>query len=684
MTERTRGHALLACLLLACLPAAADDAMAGLRAAIAIEKARPVPDVLPRAAFLSQPQVQAVTLAPDGRHLAWLEHRGEHADVWLQRLPHAQAQRHLPRTGATALAWSADGGGLLVVEPGQLAWLPLDGARGGTRLSALGGVSRRQFLGVDPTRPGAALVIERPARRNHPSGVWRVLSVSTDGERMLAQDTRQIVDVALDAGGALDWRVLAVGEQHEWHLPLEGGGTRRVLACGQMRQCRLVGRATDGGAWLWGNPDGDLVGLRHIDRDGRLGPPHLDPAGDADLADLVLDPRDGQPRLLGWRSTVPRRQALDAPSAARLAHIEARLPDRELQFEIGGDAWLVQERSDVLRGTRWWLSGIDGSLEPLLTDRGLRFSGQPVPRPAEATMARKRPVRWQASDGRWLHGFVHLPPGRDVASAPLVVLVHGGPYSLVRPDFSSDAQLLANRGYVVFQPNFRGSTGLGRTMMLAANGDFGRGRVLADIVDGTRWLLDAGVGDPRRVAIAGASFGGYAALLGASHEPALFQAAIAAVPPTDFGRVVREYQGSGHEMLPGIPMAASMRHLGMDPSDDALMRRLEEQSPIAAAATLRRPVLLVAGGQDERVPIRGVTHYAALLRTLDKPVTLFVDGQAGHGIADDRSREAYYFLMERFLHQHLGGPAPAPPDAALREHLRRHLKLDPPGAPAWR
>lgn len=673
MDRRTRWRLLASIALLAlCGAPAAAPPLAEL---IEREGARPVPPVLPRAAFLAQPQLRQVSLAPDGRHLAWLQDRGGRTGVWLQALPDGAPHLLLPRTDATDIAWTRDGRWLLLAGPHQLARLPVAGQRGGGEWTALGGLSRRDFLWPDPTRDAAVLLLERPARADA-AGRWRVLRVEADGsEGVLLEDARRIVDLALAADGRVGWALFAVQSRHELHRYADDGSAQPVLACAALRRCQLIGASPDGGAWLWGTPAGDLSGVFHLSRDGALQPLMLDPAGEADLADLAVDPRDGRPRLLGWRSTVPRQAALEAGDAARLAALQARFPGRVLRVSIGGDTWLVQEQSGTLRGARWWLAGAAGATREVLPDAGFVFAGKPVARPDEAAMARKHPVRWRASDGRWLHGFVHLPPGADAARAPLVVIVHGGPHSLVRPDFSGDAQFLANRGYAVFQPNFRGSTGLGRDLMFAAQGDFGRGRVLQDIVEGTRWLLDAGVGDPARVGIVGASFGGYAALLGATFEPELFQAAVAGVPPADFGWVMREYLGAGHEMLPGIPMAVSMRELGADPADAALMRRLADQSPIANAGRLQRPVLIVAGGQDERVPIRGVTHYAATLRTLGKDATLFVDQEADHGVAGELSREAWFYLMEALLHRRLGGPAPTPPSGALQRHLDQHLRL---------
>jgi dienelactone hydrolase len=447
-----------------------------------------------------------------------------------------------------------------------------------------------------------------------------------------------------------------------------------VLTCAVPRRCRLLGTSPEDGLWLMGNVDADLSGLLHVAADGTVTRVHQDPRGEADLNHVALDPVDGAPRFLGYDSTVPQLLARSADDEARLAVLRRQLAGATLRVQAGGERWLVIERGDRLRGERAWLASADGTLQPLRQDAGFVFGGRPQARPDEAAMGRKWPLQWTASDGRRLHGFVTMPPGVDVSRAPLVVSVHGGPFSLVRPDFSNDAQLLANRGYVVFQPNFRGSTGLGLDYVLASRGDFGNGRVQQDIVEGTRWLLAQGVGDAERVAIVGASFGGYSALLGVTFEPSLFKAAVAGVPPADFGRVVREYQGAGQEMHPGIPMAVSMRRLGVDPDDAAHMQRLAAQSPSANAAALTRPVLVLAGGEDERVPIRGVTHYVARLRTLGKDVTFFVDADAGHAIADEKTREAYYFLMETLLHETLGGAEPEPASADLQSHLTRHLR----------
>ena len=150
---------------------------------------------------------------------------------------------------------------------------------------------------------------------------------------------------------------------------------------------------------------------------------------------------------------------------------------------------------------------------------------------------------------------------------------------------------------------------------------------------------------------------------------------MAAVPPADLGWVLRWYSQTVDQMTPGIPMTTSMRLLELDPEDPKVAERLRVQSPIANVAKLSRPVLLVAGAEDERVPIRSVMHYAAAARVAGKDVTLLVDGEGRHQISNPRTREAYLYLMERLLHRRLGGAAPEAINAGLKTVLEQDLRL---------
>jgi dienelactone hydrolase len=590
----------------------------------------------------------------------------------------------LARTAAQQLAFSHDGRWIFLVEPTRVLALAADGRGGAGAVAALGGRTHREFAGVDPWLPASVLLLEAPPANAPAPRRYRLWRASPGGRlELLHEGSQEIVDFAFAPDGRLSHLLLAIGEAHVVLRRRDDGGWQALARCAQLRRCQFVGTADAGrDLLLRSDLDDDRLGLLRVSPDGRRTPLHADPYGVADLDEVVLDPRDNTPLIAAYRSTVARNLGMERASAPWVAAIERRFPHRNLRLEVGrgaGAGWLVHERGGELRGERLVLldpaSAHDAGVE-VFAGLGYQDRGRVVARPAEATLARMRPVSWPSSDGRQLHGFLLLPPGRDAARVPLVVNVHGGPFGFVHPEYEGRSQFLANRGYAVFLPNFRSSTGHGREYLLSPRGDFGGdGRVQRDIVEGTRWLLDHGIGDRGRVGIVGASFGGYSTLLGLTFQPELFRVGVAAVPPSDFGFVVREYLGAGKPMVAGIPIAATMRLFGLDTADRALMARLAAGSPQAQAARMSRPLLLLAGGEDDRVPIRGVTHYAATLQQLHKDLSLYIDADAGHGLADPRTREAYLYLEEKILQRTLGGDAPEPPSPELAAQLKRNLRL---------
>ena len=651
-----------------------------LRAFAATERARPRAEVRPRRDFLARPLLLQARLSPDGTQVAALVDDGRQRSLWLATPAQPAGRVRVATSGAEQIAFSRDGAWLFLVEPTRILALPMHGTGGTQAVATLGGRTHRTFAGVDPWQPAAVLLREAPPMDAPAPRVFRLWRAGPGAAPVvLHAGLREIVDFAFAPEGRLSHLLLASGESHVV-LHRDASQPWRALAvCARMQRCSFIGTsAADGSLLLRSDLGLDRLALQRMDHTGNLTVLHADPHGVADLADVALDPRDNAPRVAAYRSTVVRNHGLD-PAAARIVAALARtFPGRNLDLEPGATHWLVHERGDDLQTPRLHLldPDIGGPGVELIAALGTQYQGRPAQPLPEAGLARQRAVSWTASDGLPMHGFVMLPPGVDAARAPLLTLVHGGPFNHVQPIYNTQAQFLANRGFVVFLPNFRSSTGHGRRFVLAANGEFsGDGPVQRDIVEGTRWLLANGVGDASRVGIVGASFGGFSALNGVTFQPDLFRVGIAAVPPSDFGFVIREYLGAGKPMQPGIPIAASMRHLGLDPAARALMARLAAGSPQAHAARMSRPLLVLAGGEDDRVPIRGVTHYAATLQQLGKDVSLFVDAEAGHGLANPRTREAYLYLQEALLHRTLGGPAPAPPDKALAAHVARNLRL---------
>jgi hypothetical protein len=678
MRTRCRGFVLAAgaCLLFAAsvsAPAIASGARdaAALRAAVAVERARAPAPRQPRDAFLAPPALSAVQLSPDSRHVAYLRGDGESRSLWLLPVDGGAPRALVARTQATQSRWSRDGRWLFVFAPRSLS--TVDIATGaGIRVPLLG-QHKRRVMQVDLSQPAAVILRERV--RSGTSAHWRIVRMDARGHRtQLREDAHWVHDVAIDARGRLVALARFMGDHDAIDAVEADGRLRELRRMAPMESGMLVGVAPDGGLLLAGNTGGNLRRVLRLDLDGTLHTLHADPSGEADLDEVVLDPGASTPLVASYRSSVAASYGLGSAKAG-VAALRAKFPGRDLGIDIGAGAhprWLVAERDSTLRGARWHLyDPATGGVRPILA--GGARARRPLP---ESSLARKIAFDYTASDGMRVHGLLLLPPGADPKHVPLVADVHGGPINHFGPGYDPIAQLLANRGHAVFQANFRGSTGFGRDYTFAPHGDYGNGRVQQDIVEGVRYLLAQGIGDPERVGIVGHSFGGYSALLGVTFQPELFKVGVAGSPPPDLAWGMRWLVAAGDQgALPDRSLALTLGALRMDPADPATYARLHAQSPLANAPLMRRPLLVMAGGADRTVAVRGVIDYVARLQRLAKPVSLYVEPDGGHSPVAPVPREAYAYLMLDMLHAHLGGAAPDPPGAALRAYLRGNLRL---------
>lgn len=302
------------------------------------------------------------------------------------------------------------------------------------------------------------------------------------------------------------------------------------------------------------------------------------------------------------------------------------------------------------RKDRAWLVRYAASNRPTAYyhyDRSARkatFLFSEDPKLEDVPLAPKTPVQFRASDGLTVFGYLTLPVGVPARDLPLVVRVHGGPWTRDFWNLELPVQLLANRGYAVLQVNFRGSTGFGKAYQNAGTLEWG-GKVIQDLVDGTRWAVARGLADPARVAIMGGSFGGYAVLAALAFHPEEFRCGVAMNAMSDLNLFVAS-------MPPAwtVGRARFETHMGKDPE---LLKRI---SPLFAADRIARPLLLMHNANDVRVTKEHADRLAAALRERGKDVTYLLFPNAGHmsgGIPINLSRR--WAAIEGFLATHLGG-----------------------------
>jgi len=264
-------------------------------------------------------------------------------------------------------------------------------------------------------------------------------------------------------------------------------------------------------------------------------------------------------------------------------------------------------------------------------------------------MAERRPISFAARDGLELHGFLTMPRDTGGAKAPLVVLPHGGPHGPYDTwFFDEDAQFLASRGYAVLQVNFRGSGGRGLNFLEAGFRQWGD-KVIDDLVDGTRWAIGQGKIDGERVCAYGASFGGYASMMLATREPALYKCAVGYVGVYDLKLLAKPQ----NDRSDTFKANAYRKYVGDDKAE------LERISPVSLAASIKAPVFLVHGGQDKRALVDHAHAMRAALTAAGRPPEWFLAPNEGHGFYDTANRTAFYEKLEAFLGRHIGPKAAA-------------------------
>ncbi len=264
-----------------------------------------------------------------------------------------------------------------------------------------------------------------------------------------------------------------------------------------------------------------------------------------------------------------------------------------------------------------------------------------------ARTAQTKPIDFKARDGLAIHGYLTAPVGGEAKHAPLIVYIHGGPFFTHDEwGFDHDVQMLAAHGYAVLQVNFRGSDHYGRTFEVAGKREWG-GTMQDDITDATRWAIQQGIADPKRICLYGASYGGYASLMGVAKEPDLYACAAGYVGvydlPTMYNSGDVQTRASGESYI----------QTWIGPKED-----IARVSPARLADRIKVPVFLAAGGEDKRAPIEHTEMMEKALRKAGVPVEAVYYPTEGHGFYKIENERDFYTKLLSFFHKQLGGRAP--------------------------
>ncbi len=366
----------------------------------------------------------------------------------------------------------------------------------------------------------------------------------------------------------------------------------------------------------------------------------------ADIDGAILDPWTRQVVGANWTAEESHQHFFEADLQAAREQLDALLP--------GHPARILSWSRDRRRFLVFAEIGLDGG-GYYFFDRGeqrVQRLGMAYPGLAKHPQGERQSITYRARDGVRIPAYLTYPPGDQRRDLPLVLFVHGGPHSRDSFDFDYWAAFMASRGYAVLQPNFRGSSGYGRAWEEAGRRQWG-GLMQTDVEDGVAALVRAGIVNPARVCIVGASYGGYAALAGATLTPERYACAASVAGLSDLNEFLRQRAAQAGD----TSMIAEWWESSIgDRAEDR--ERVRAVSPVNLADRVRVPILLMHGTDDTVVPILQSRRMQDRLRDAGKEVRFVELRGDDHWLSDAATRVQMLRELEAFLAQHLGA-APA-------------------------
>ena len=623
----------------------------------------PASKLIPRTILFGNPQRTSPQLSPDGNRLAWIAPDEGVLNVWVRTIG-VDDERIVTRdrsTGIRMFFWSEDSQRILYVQD-----------RDGDENFHLYAVDLATNESLDLTPFENATVADVITDRNHPHEALVAVNdrdpqlfdlhrvqLATGESRREAENPGAYVgwltDNAFNLRGAQ--AALPDGGFALLVSPKPGDEMALFLEWGPEDNGGAVGFTPDDkGLYIEDSLESDATELYAIDLATRA-KTTLARHDKVDVGPVMRHPTERHVQAVGFNVHRLEWTILDEavrPDFEALAAVE----DGEVNVisrDKADKTWLVAFTRDTgpVRYYAW--DRASRKAEFLFTDR---------PELEKQPLAAMQPLTIQARDGLELVCYLSTPPGAEAKSLPLVLNVHGGPWARDEWGYDAEAQWLANRGYAVLQVNYRGSTGFGKKFLNAGNREWA-GRMHDDLLDAVEWAVNAGVADPKRIAIYGGSYGGYAALVGAAFTPDVFTCAVDIVGPSNICTLI--------ESIP--PYWAPLMHQFRVRVGDIEKERefLEARSPLFKAEAIRIPMLIVQGANDPRVKQAESDQIVAELRSKGKEVDYLLYPDEGHGFSRPENRMAFYAEAERFLARHLGGRAESPSEdeAALLEKLRK-------------
>ena len=610
--------------------------------------------------FFGDPEIGGAQISPDGKFIAFVKPFQGTRNIWVKgvtepftaaKLITNDTKRPIP-----AFFWSRDGKFILFVQD-----------QGGNENFNVFAVNPAEAKGGGPEVPAARNLTEAKSVRamiyalpkgnpdllyvgmNDRDQAWHDLyqvKISTGERKLLRQNSERLTGWVFDQKDQLRLATRAADNGDTEVLRVDADGFKKVYSCSVFENCgpvqfhkdnQRVYMVSDRGAAV------ERIGLILFNpATGAEEMVESDPLKRVDIATASFSDKTGELIATIYQDERTRIYWKNKEWQADYEFLEKQFPGREVgigSMTTDETLLIASVSSDTEPGESYLF---DRKTRKLTLQYRIR---EQLPR---EHLAKMEAVSYPSSDGLEIPAFLTLPKGIPAKGLPVIIFPHGGPWARDGWGYDSYAQFLANRGYAVLQPNFRGSTGYGKKFLNAGNLEWGQ-KMQDDLTWGAKYLTGRGIADPKRIGIMGGSYGGYATLAGLAFTPDVYACGVSIVGPSNLLTLL-------DSIPPYWEAARKVFHERMgDPNTSEGKARLERQSPLNSAAKIKSPLLVIQGANDPRVKQAESDQIVVALRDRGFPVEYLVAPDEGHGFARPINNMASFALTEKFLARHLGG-----------------------------
>jgi len=635
-----------------------------LSALLLIALAAPVwaqsPPVIDRELFFGDPEIAGAQISPDGAFIAFIKPFKGTRNVWVKKTaePFSNAK---PITADTkrpipGYFWSRDGKYILFVQDkagdenyNVYAVNPADAPAAGQDVPAARNLTdakavRALIYSTPRSEPDAIYV-----GINDRDAAWHDLykvKISTGERTLIRKNTERITAYIFDLKDQLRLATRSAENGDTEVLRVDADKFTKVYSCNVFESCGPIRFHKDGERVYFQTNKGSDVDLVRLElfnpATGKEELIESDPLKRVDFGNASFSEVTNDLIATTYDDERERIYFKDKNFEADYKNLQKQLPGKEINFGSSTKdekLFLISANADTDPGSTYLFDR---------TTKKLTLQYQLYEKLNRSYLASMKPVKYPSSDGLEIPAYLTLPKGVDPKNLPAVIVPHGGPWYRDSWGYNAFAQFLANRGYAVLQPNFRGSTGYGKKFIDAGNKQWGN-KMQDDVTWGAKYLIAQGIADPKRVGIMGGSYGGYATLAGVAFTPDVYAAGVSIVGPSNLITLLESIPPYWEQIR-----KVFYERMG-DPNTPEGKAQLLRQSPLTAAAKIKTPLLVIQGANDPRVNKRESDQIVIALRDRGFPVEYMVAPDEGHGFARPVNNMAMFASAEKFLAKYLGG-----------------------------